>query len=101
MFHYKEVKNMTINSAAHGTAVNIVGVGDMKVSQMINGKETTITLLNVGYSPDIRTNLIALGKLQNAGFTVNFPPKSNTMLVTHGKKPVLRGTKKHLSLIHI
>lgn len=48
----------------------MVGVGNLRVSQEIDGKKTTTLLQNVGYAPKCRMKLVYLRKAQRAGVEV-------------------------------
>ena len=95
------IQNESVNSAIEGSTVNIEGIGDITVSRTIDGKETKQTLLQVGYAPNIRTNLISLGKVQGAGITINFPCNSTTMVANAKGKTMMIGSRKESKICEL
>lgn len=61
----------------------MVGVGNFRVSQEIDGKKTTTLLKNVGYAPKYRMNLVFLGKAHCAGVKVMFKAGGRRMSASY------------------
>lgn len=100
LFNFKALaKAENVNGAAEGAAVSVVGIGDLRVSQNINGKDGVSLLKNVGYAPKCRTNLISLGKAQVAGVSVNFQGGSTDMMATHNGKILMKGDSQKYGII--
>ena len=83
------------------STVNIEGIGDITASQTIGGKETKITLLQVDYAPNIRRNLISLGKVQGAGITINFLINSTKMVANAQGKNMMIGSTKESNICEL
>lgn len=51
MFNYRTLDNAEfVNSAFEGGSMKVVGIGNLRVIQVIDGSEKVITLKDVGYS---------------------------------------------------
>ncbi|KAK8564203.1 hypothetical protein V6N12_036332 [Hibiscus sabdariffa] len=68
--------------------VPVVGIGDIS---LVNNNGTRLTLKNVRHAPDIRLNLISLGKLDDEGFCNTF--SDGKWKLTKGSLVVDRGKK--------
>lgn len=90
-----------VRAAAEGAAVSVLGIGDLRVSQNINGKEVVSLLKNVGYAPECRTNLISLVKAQQAGVCINFEGGKTSMTATHKGKILMKGDSRKFGIVEI
>ena len=88
---FKSVKSDSVNSVVQGSSVNIDGIWDITLYQTFNGKTSTCTLFDVGYGPNIRTNLNSLGKMQNAGLSLDFPLNSKDMIAKNRNEIIMHG----------
>lgn len=89
---YKSLsKGEHVNAACEGATVDVVGVGNVKVSQMIDGKKMTTLLQDVGYAPRCRTNLVSLTKAQRAGVGIYFEPDTMNFTARYGNRKVMVG----------
>lgn len=92
MFDYRALsKAEYVSAACEGGQVRVVGIGNIRVRQIINGQENITLLKDVGYAPKCRTNLVAMGKAQRAGVNINFPAGSTKFMATHQGKLVMIG----------
>src|SRR6266481_2357916 len=57
---------------ADKTIFNAYGQGNMQIAILNGEKQTTLTLKNVLYTPDITFTLISMGRCDNAGFSSTF-----------------------------
>lgn len=92
MFDYRPLKDVEfVNAANEGSAVKVVGIGNLKVKQVINGAENVMVLKDVGYAPKCRTNLVSLAKAQRAGVEFTFKGGGTKMEGTYKGRVVLQG----------
>lgn len=86
MFDYRELKKKEfVGSAAVGSHVKIVGIGNMRLRQVIDGAEILTILKDIGYTLKCRTNLVSLSKALRAGCKILFEPgKTNWRAVRNG-----------------
>lgn len=61
-----------MNSACEGSSVKVIGLENIRLSQLIHGTRRSILLKNFGYSPSSRTNLVSLTLVQKSGIGINF-----------------------------
>jgi len=59
-------------SAGEGSVFSIIGKGDVKFQTYINGRVRNIILEDVLHTPELRSNLISVSKLEMKGTTVIF-----------------------------
>lgn len=88
----------TINAVCDGGKMNVVGFGDVRVNQMIHGKEKVTLLKNVAYVPTCRTNLVSLTRVQRIGDDVSFKGGSNKMVATYKNEVVMVGCSKDINI---
>lgn len=101
-FNYKVLaETEDVKAAAEGAAVSVLGIGDLRVSQNINGKEVVSLLKNVGYAPQCRTNLISFAKAQQAGVNFNFEGGSTVMTATQKGKLLMKGDSRKFGIVEI
>ncbi len=99
MLNYRSLGDAEfINAACECVPVKIIGVGDVRVNQTINGAHSAMLLKDVGYGPECRTNLIAISKAQRAGAGFEFEPYSTNMRGTRNGKVVLYDNSKRTSI---
>lgn len=80
MFNYRSLdKEESVNAAAEGALVRIVGIGSVRVRQDIDGKEYVFVLHDVGYAPKCRTNSVALACAKRKGVAIVFEPGTTTI----------------------
>ena len=62
MDHPKLNSSDKINVACQDVNMNVIGIGNVKVKQIIHGKEMVTLVKHVAYVPRCRTNLVSLSK---------------------------------------
>lgn len=68
--HYRKVsKSVTIGD---GKRLDAIGIGDVKFCSEVNGRLVEIKLQNVLHVPDMKLNLLSVGKFMDGGATLIF-----------------------------
>lgn len=90
---YRKLENTSnIGTAATGTKVSIVGVGSIELEQEIDGVTSKFTLDNVGYAPNLVTNLISAPWAQKSGIYIHLlPGKDGRMEARKDGKTIMKG----------
>jgi len=73
-------------SADEGSVFSIVGKGDVKFQTYINGKIRNIILEDVLHTPELRSNLISVSKLEKKGTGVIFRNGKTVVELADGSK---------------
>jgi hypothetical protein len=81
----------SIDSAADGGSMEIQGVGTVIIQTELNGMKHNITLHDVAYMPESRTNLISIPMAQKAGLGVEFTPDSAICKVAMNGQVIMEG----------
>ncbi|KAF5327486.1 hypothetical protein D9619_005139 [Psilocybe cf. subviscida] len=61
-----------LGETATGEKFRILGRGTVRKVSVINGKRINISFMNVLHAPDFTHNLVSIGRLDRAGYTVQF-----------------------------
>lgn len=89
---YKSLaKNEEVSAACEGASVQVIGIGKVRVSQLVDGNETTTILKNVGHAPNCRTNLISLPVACRAGININFEDYTAKFQAMYNGRKVMVG----------
>ena len=81
MLNYRDLtKSEYAKAASEYGNVRVIGVGNIRVRKIIDGHETVITLMDVGFAPKCRTNLVSLVKAQKAGAEIHLKPGVTRMV---------------------
>lgn len=101
MTNFRQISADAVNSDIQGTSLEIEGIGDITMTKKIDGKETKFTLLDVGHAPNILTNLVSLGKMQECGITLTFPSNSKRMFAKYKGKLIMLGLRSESTICKI
>lgn len=83
MFVYHELdKKKFVRSSVEGATVEVIGVKNIHVLQIIGGVEFINLLRDLGYARKRRTNFVPLSKAQRAGAQVEFEAGTTKMRVS-------------------
>ena len=95
MVNYKKlVQSESISCASEGESVQVIGVGNVWLKQVIDGKERVTMLKDVGYAPNCRTNLVSLTKAQRVGVEIVYKGGGSRMVATYNGRVVMHGDSK-------
>ena len=95
MVNYRKLKDIEIvSSASEGDGVRIIGIGDVNVKQIIDGKGKELLLKDVGYAPNCRTNLVSLSKAQRKGVDVLFKGGGTKLFAKYKSEIIMIGDSK-------
>ena len=95
MMHYRRMNgNGSINAACQDEEMKIVGIGNIRVQQTIDGKKVVSMLKDVAYVPSCRTNLIALTLAQQRGLDVRYKGGGTNKVTTYKGKIATIGDSK-------
>lgn len=102
LINYQRIKDGDIiNAACENGSMNIVGLGDVRVKQVFNGKEKVTLLKDVAYVPTCRTNLVSLTKAQRIGVDVSFVGGGNKMVATYKDEVVMVGNSTNTNIAEL
>lgn len=102
MFDYRTLDDAEfVNAACEGGSVKIVGIGNLRVKQIIDGREVIMMLKDVGYAPKCRTNLVALSKAQRGGMKIEFEPYSTKMIGTYQGSTMMIADSKQIGITEL
>ncbi|KAJ3807953.1 hypothetical protein F5876DRAFT_79216 [Lentinula aff. lateritia] len=69
---YEKVSDSVGQSAKEGSGFKIVGVGNVLINVVHNGRSNTLTFRNSYHSPDITANLVSISRLDKLGWKIVF-----------------------------
>ncbi|KAF5329775.1 hypothetical protein D9619_009137 [Psilocybe cf. subviscida] len=61
-----------VGETATGEKFRILGRGTVRKVSVVNGKRINISFMNVLHAPDFTHNLVSIGRLDRAGYTIQF-----------------------------
>ena len=70
---------------ANDTSTKITGKGTGLLTANVLGNKKSVTLTNASHVPDLRTNLLSIGKITDRGYDVIFRQKSADIVNTNGQ----------------
>lgn len=99
MIDYKALRNSEqMRCASDKGSVQVVGVGNVKVEQIVNGKKKVTMLKDVGYAPNCRTNLVSLTKAQRIGVDIMYKGGGSKMIATYKGEAVMHGDSENTGI---
>ena len=102
IFDYRPLKNVEfVNGACEGGLVNVVGIGNLRVKQVINVVENECILKDVGYSPKCRRNFVASTKAQRASINIIFEGSGTKMKASYCIRSMLVGDSKDTGITEL
>lgn len=98
--NFKQLSEMNqVLNLANNNSTNIEGIGSVKFVVNENGCEKDITLSDVLYVSDLRTNLLSVSKITDKGYEVHF--RKNDAAVIDKNKNVLFTAERNGNLYFI
>ncbi|XP_037930157.1 uncharacterized protein LOC119664864 [Teleopsis dalmanni] len=78
-------KSNKVLNLANDNTTNINGVGKMKITVDVDGRDNNIDLKEVLYVEDLRTSLLSVSKIVDSGYEVHFRPSDAIVLDKYQK----------------
>ena len=99
MMHYRRMNgNNSINAVCQDGEMKIVGIGNIRVQKIIDGKKVVSMLKDVAYVPSCRANLIPLTLAQQRGLDVRYKGGGTNMVATYKGKVAMIGDSKETNI---
>ncbi len=90
-----------VSCASEGDPIQIVGVADVRVKQVIDDKDKVTLLRNVWYAPNCRTNLQSLTKAQSIGVEIVFKSGGSNIVAAYKGKNFIHDDSKKTSITEL
>ena len=78
--------------------MKIIGIGNIGVQQIIDGKKVVSILKDEAYVPSCRTNLISLTLAQQQGLYIRYKGDGTNMVATYKRKFAMIGNNKKANI---